>query len=134
MTFITPKDRWEETRYSAKTASVAIQPYSFLKYDGSGGVEPATGGNSISICGIATEPVLATDSDYSGTRQVPYMTVLDRLLLIPIGAGTATAAMVGNTYNLHDAVSLDVSGAGYQVVVTKFISTTLVEGKVVLVS
>lgn len=130
---VTLVQEWEDIDYTPKAASTAMLTNQFLKYDGTGGVIPATGGDTVEIMGVGLELVSTTDSDYTSTRKIAYQRVNEPFTFkIPIGTGTAAATMVGSIFNLTDAGSLDVSGAGKQILVTNFISTTLVEGRVIL--
>lgn len=129
---ITTVEGWERIETSPKNVSTAIAANSFVSYDGAtGGLEPATAGSV--IAGLCLQTVAATDPDYASATPIAIQTT-DKAerFLIPVTTGTATAAMVGDLFDLTDALGLDVSGAGTQIKVTKFISATLVEGVVVL--
>jgi hypothetical protein len=115
-----------------KLASTDYAVGDFLEFNGLGQVVPATGGTP--LVGVCLEEINASSPDYAVTRD---MTVLEPLpndeLVIPVSIGTATLAMVGSTFDVDPLVpgSIDVSGAGTDVLVTKFINATTVIGKIV---
>ena len=107
-----------------------MQAYSFVSYDGSGGVIPSTAGDP--IVGVILETVATTDTDFTVARPVPYQAVRGFTFRLPVDtAASATAAMVGLPFDLHDETSLAVTAPGTQVVIRKFISATLVEVEVI---
>lgn len=127
--FVTLIEKIEEDKYTPKAASTLMANGEFLTYDGSGGVIPATPADP--ILGICQEDVTAADVDYASTRMIAYQTAYNNYFRIKVTIGTATAAMVGSPFDLDTASTLDVSGAGTQVEITKFISATEVEIKVI---
>lgn len=130
--FVTLVEKWEEDKYTPKAASTAMQNGGFLSYDGAGGVIPSTPG--VAIMGIGQEDVMASDVDYASTRSIAYQTVgPNTYFQIVVSIGTATAAMIGLPFDLATPETLDVSAPGTQIEITKFISATLVEGKVILI-
>lgn len=128
--YVTLNEKWEEDKYTNKAASTEIQNGSFLSYDGTGGVVPATSG---AIMGVSQEDVKSSDVDYTSTRKIAYQTVYNNYFMIPVTAGTATAAMIGSKFDLDTPSSLDVSGSGTQIEITNFVNSKLVEGKVALI-
>lgn len=127
--FVTLVEKWEEDKYTNKAASTAMANGEFLTYDGSGGVIPATPGDP--ILGVCQEDVQSSDVDYTSTRKIAYQTSLNNYFNITVTTGTATAAMVGSPFDLDTPSTLDVSAPGTQVEITKFISATEVEVKVI---
>jgi len=124
--------RWENITTRPKAASTAYAPGNWLTYDGSGHVVSLfpTG----YVAGLCLEKVTSSDSDYASTRpiSIDVPTPADEFLM-PVTNGTATASMVGSPFDIDasDPTGLDVSGAGDQFVVTRFISATLVAVKVI---
>lgn len=130
--FVTLSQKWEQDQYASKAASTAFQNGGFISYNGSGYVVPTTAGTA--ILGVGQEDVTSSDVDYTSTRKIAYQEVgLNLPFFIDVTTGTATAAMVGNKYNVDTGgCSLDVSGSGTQIEIVAFISATKVVGKVVL--
>lgn len=128
--FVTLIEKWEEDKYTAKAASTLFQNGGFITYNGTGGVIPSTAG--VPIMGLGQEDVLASDVDYTSNRLIAYQTVgPNTYFKINVTKGIATALMVGDLFGLDTPETLDVSIAGNQIQITKFISATLVEGVVV---
>ncbi len=115
--------------------SVAMLDGILLASDGAGKYTKATS-SSTSIPYLLNGTIATTDLDYASTTKERNVTIIpdDReyKLLMPVGTGTATAAMVGLPYDLDDEKSLDVSGAGTQFLITDFISATLVKGRLLV--
>ncbi len=130
--YATLVQKWEEDQYAPKAASTVFQNGGWITYDGSGYVIPATPGDA--LLGVGQEDVLASDVDYTSHRMIAYQAALNNYFNMDVTTGTATAAMVGSTFDLDTAETLDVSGAGTQFVITKFISATQVEVKAVLLA
>ena len=113
-------------------ASTAVNPGDALTSNGAGEFVPATAGDVIE--GIALEKVSSTDPNYASEKMISVDTVVqttDRFL-VNVGTGTATSEMEGLTFDLTDAGSIDVSAPGTQVEITRFISASLVEVRIVL--
>jgi len=113
--------------------SVAMEDMAVLDYDGSGQLALADS-SSTAIAALLLGTIATTDPDYATDGKLKKVITLQDSnnpyrLKMPVGTGTATAAMVGNTYDLADAYSLDVTA---QVVnqfrISKYISASLVEG------
>lgn len=119
--------KWEDIDNVPLPASTALLNGAWMKYNGTGSAIPAT--SSGAVIGTSLQTIASTDPDYASAKQVYYQKAgapgKDEFI-IGIGAGTAIASMVGSPFNLFDSVSLDVSGAGTQFVVTRVLSTTLV--------
>lgn len=130
--FVTLVEKWEEDKYTPKAPSIVMANGQFLTYNGTGGVIPATPTDP--ILGVCQEDVTAADPDFASTRMIAYQTAQNNYFNIDVTAGTATAAMVGLPFDLDTASSLDVSAPGTQVEITKFISATEVEVKVILLA
>lgn len=106
--YVVLNEKWEEDKYTAKAASTVFQNGGFISYNGSGGVIPSTAG--LPIMGVGQEDVTSSDVDYTSTRKIAYQTVgPNTYFVIPVTAGTATAAMVGKIFNLDTPESLSVS-------------------------
>lgn len=117
-----------------KKASTALAVGVWLEYDGAGGAQLLEPG-SHAILGLNLSPIAATDPDYSSTKLITYDGVVDTTdrFLMPVTTGTALSSMVGSPFDVDtNGYGLDVSGSGVQFEVTKFISATLVEVKVLL--
>lgn len=127
--FVTLVQKWEENQYTNKAASTALANGEFLTYNGTGGVIPATPGDP--ILGVCQEDVLSSDADYTSTRLIAYQTAQNNYFNITVTTGSAAATMVGSPFDLDTASTLDVSAPGTQVEITKFISATEVEVKVI---
>lgn len=115
-------------------ASTAFLTGSWVKADGTGGVVPLT--PTAKVLGLCGETVSSTDSNYATAKYISVDTVskdVDRFLM-PVTTGTATAAMEQSTFDVDagNSYGLDVSGAGTQFRITKFISATQVEVSVLL--
>ena len=104
----------------------------WLQSNGAGEFEPLEPGNTVE--GLLQEAISTTDPNYASEKQVIVDGVTadtDRFLM-KVGTGTATAEMEGLSYDVDaaDASVLDVSGAGTQFQITRFISDDTVEVKV----
>lgn len=119
------------TEWWPKAASETFSPGDLVYADGSGAITKAdaTSGDHI---GVIQKEIAATDSDYASNTLVPVLVPLDDTeWIVEVGTGTATAAMVGNKYDLKDANEVDVSAQSKNVVtITKFISASKVVVKV----
>lgn len=114
-----------------KLASTVYNPGDFVIFNGLGQVIPATGG--VTVLGIMNEAINASQSDFAVTRQTSIVEKMPNAeFFIPVSAGVATAAMVGSSFDVDPANpdSIDVSGAGTDILVTEFISATQVVGKI----
>lgn len=104
--FVTLAEKWEEDKYTPKTASTLFQNGGFISLL-SGGAIPSTPG--IPILGVGMEDVAASDVDYTSTRQIAYQTSYNNYFNVNVGAGTAIASMVGSTFNLFNAETIDLT-------------------------
>lgn len=107
----------------------------WLMYDGSGAAQPLT--PTSRVLGLCAETI--TEAIVGATR---YANPIDQIhfdlvdvssdrFLMPVTNGTATAAMVGLTYDIYtDFYGLNVAAGATQFRITKFISATLVEVEV----
>lgn len=111
-------------------ASTTISVGGVLAFDGNGKVYPATSTTTHFVM-IAGKNKKSTDSDYASVTQV------EGAMLNPSAefecdniSGTATAGMVGKSYDLLDCQTLNVSGQSVRVfTVTKFVSASKVWGR-----
>lgn len=113
-----------------KLASTAYAAGDFVIFNGLGQVVPATGG--VSAVGVINETITSSDNDYAVTRPTNVTEKIANVeFIIPVSVGVATAAMVGSSFDIDPANpgSIDVSGAGTDVLVTEFLSATQVAGK-----
>ncbi len=112
-------------------ASVEIEDGSLLASDGVGKYTKATPSSKI-IPYILSGSIKATDKDFDSIFKERNVVIVPNnevyKLLMPVGNGTATAAMIGNKYNLYNEKSLDVSSTGRQFFITDFINSSLVKG------
>lgn len=90
------------------------------------------------VVGLALDKIASTDANYASTKLVPVDLVsqsIDRFLM-PVSTGTATALLVGLTYDVDASPnfgSLNVSAGGTQFEITRFITASLVEVRVALI-
>jgi len=120
-----------------KKASVAFTPGMLVQIDGTTGyIEPAD--NSTPVLGVSNEYVDSASENYALNTplNVSEATYNDELYFT-VSTGPATAAMVGR-YLAIDAASTGVVIAGISatvsaatpILVTEFISATLIKGKI----
>lgn len=119
---------------SKKKASTAFAIGDMLTVDSNGFLVP---GGSGKIFGICNEEITSTSADYASTRDLNFSTAMnDDTLLIPVATGSATQTLVGELVDIDASAfgSVDVTAStNDQILVTRVISTTLIEGKVVTV-
>lgn len=122
----------ENPQTGPKVASTALPVGMWLEYSG-GFLQPLTPSTGI-VAGLNLCPIASTDTDYASNKLITYDgidDVVDRWLM-PVTNGTALASMIGSVFNVFtDSYGLNVAAGGAQFEVTKVISTTLVEVKVV---
>lgn len=108
-----------------KAASTAMTVGSILKANGSGAVTSITSTDTSAI-GVLLKPIASTDFDYASTTSVPLcLPTSETVFLADVGSGTATAANVGNRYDLVDATSVDLGNTSHkQVTVVGFIDSS----------
>lgn len=109
-----------------KAASEAFAINDLVYFNGSGYLTKAdaTSGDHI---GTIQKTVTSSDSDYASNTFVPVLVPRGphALWKVPVGTGTLTSAMVGNTYDLKDANEIDVNAQSKNVVtIAKYISGT----------
>lgn len=122
----------ENIETAPKQASTAFNVGEFVQWNGTGEVEPLE--PTSPVAGLCLEKISSTDEDYASERQIHLDLSIesnDRFIM-SVGTGTATANMIGSTFDVDgsDAGALDVSGAGTQFTITQFFSATSVEVKV----
>lgn len=104
--------KWEQIENTPIPASTAFFVGDALSFNGSGDVVRAAG-LGLPIMGVGLAPIVSTDSDYASADKVmPYQRVKEGFRFqCGVGAGTATAAMIGKTYNVFatDSRLIDVS-------------------------
>ena len=109
-----------------KTASTALAANSLVTLT-SGKLAAATS-SSLSLAGILPRAVVAADDDYASASMVPVISLHDGATFLMATTSADAATHVGNSYDLADAVSVNLSGTTYkQVTVVKVISSTLIE-------
>jgi hypothetical protein len=118
-----------------KAASTVFQVGDFIQYDGAGTVEPSDGTEQ--LIGISNEEIQTTDADYAVARQLnASLGGFHVEFEIPVITGTATAALEGTLVDVDptDPRGVDVTTSTVgQILVTKFISASLILGKIATV-
>lgn len=104
--------KWEDIDNLPVPASTAVKAGDALEFNGSGTVIPATPGQP--IVGFSGQTIASTDPDYATAKQLFYQkagSVGQYKFLVPVGAGTALASMIGSVFNTYasDAGQIDVS-------------------------
>lgn len=104
--------KWEDIDNLPIPASTASNIGDALSYNGSGSVIPSTPG--MPIVGFNLQTIASTDPDYATAKQLFYQkagSVGQYRFIVPVGAGTALANMIGLTFNVYssDAGKIDVS-------------------------
>jgi hypothetical protein len=119
---------------SKKKASTAFAIGDMLTVDSNGFLVP---GGSGKIVGICNEEITSASSDYASTRDLNFSVATNAdILTIPVATGSATQTLVGELVDIDASAfgSVDVTAStNDQILVTRIISTTLIEGKVVTV-
>lgn len=124
--------KWERIMQAPKAASTVFNAGWFISYDGAGHVIPAESADlyttATKIRGVILEDILASDDDFTSTRKVSYQDALGFVFTVPVGIGTATASMIGSTFDVDgtNPGAIDVSQAGTQLTVVEVLSATLV--------
>ena len=109
-------------------ASVAIAEGAAVYWQGSGaGTVTKVTNATANFAGILAETIAATDTDYATAGKlkavwVPTNTSAEAFFTV--GAGTFTAADVGESVKFYDEVSVDADTGGTQVRITGYISST----------
>lgn len=126
--------KWEEILYVPKEASTAMASGIFLEYNGTGEAQPLQPTNP--VLGLNLMTIASTDSDFASEKKIPYQTAEGNKFLMPVTTGTATANMIGDTFDITaaDSYGLDVSGAGTQFVIREFIAADLVIAEPILIA
>lgn len=111
-------------------ASNVVSVGAVMRWDGNGNVLPATSISSHHVM-VALGNKKSTDSDYaSATLMTGAMLNSGAEYECDNVSGTATAGMVGKTYDLLDSQTLNVAAQVTRVfTITKFISATKVWGR-----
>lgn len=119
----------ETVEGKTRQASTVIFANTWLQSNGTGEFEPLTPGAP--VVGLALEGIDATDPNFAveGLIHVDMVTETVDRFLIDVTTGTADAEMEGLAFDIDaaDAGGLDVSGAGTQFEVTRFITADYVE-------
>ena len=126
MAFSLYRGKSPSIKWFPKAASVAFNVGDAMKFDHSGAVTPAAAGDSIFDV-ISLRESAASDSDYAATTMIPCLVedLVSCEFLVDVGTGTLTTAMVGSSYDLKDAGSIDVTAQVKNVVqIVQFISAT----------
>ena len=106
-----------------KTASTALATNSIVTLT-TGRLVAATS-STLSIAGIMTRAVTSADSDYAGTQEIMVIRPHSRATFLALTANASATTHVGNSYDLTDAVTVNLSGNSYkQVTVLKVIDST----------
>lgn len=125
MSFILKSGR-TRIEYFPKKASTAISANALLSfYRELGQVAPVTSGSKI-LAGVSLRAVVSTDDDYASTTRIPVV-VPSSDAVFEADTSSATAANVGNRYDLTDSLTVNLSGTTNKVVtVVGVISATKV--------
>lgn len=104
--------KWEDIDNLPVPASTVVKAGDALEFNGSGSVIPATPG--FPIVGFSLLGIASTDPDYASAKQLFYQkagNVGEYRFLVPVGAGTALASMIGLVFNVYasDPGQIDVS-------------------------
>lgn len=113
-----------------KKASTVFTKNSLVYFDGSGAITPAmaTSGDHI---GMVLKSVAATDSDYAANTLIAVEVPQDKLCIFEADATGLTAALVGTTMDLTDALTVNGAASAKKVVtLVKYLSAT--KGRFVL--
>lgn len=113
-----------------KEPSTAIKQGDWLQINASGNVIPLAATKV--VAGLSGETITAQSTNYTANSEivVDQATLDTDRFIMEVGTGTATAAMVGLTYDVDsDASKLKVSASGTQFRITRFINAGLVEVK-----
>lgn len=90
----------------AKKAEEAIAVGDLMQADGAGGLEVCDDSSNAPV-GVSLAEVEATDAT---TAKIPVVIPTSETIFeVPVGEGTLTLAMVGNSYDLADGGSIDVT-------------------------
>jgi hypothetical protein len=115
-----------------KKASTAFAVGDLCTLDSDGFLVP---GGSGKIVGVSNEEVTSADSDYASTRFLNVSAADSEITFtFPVATGTATQTIVGEYVDIDatDTTGLDITAStNDQVLVTKLINATTVEGKIV---
>lgn len=127
----------ENPQTAPKLVSTVFNPGVWLEYDGAGHVQPLQPTDP--VVGLNITPINAGSSDFATAGALLTYDGIDvsaDRFTMPVTTGSAVASMIGSPFDVDGANSygLDVSAPGTQFVITKVISTTLVEVQVVLVA
>lgn len=107
--------------------SQAVTGGSIMKAGGSGTMTIATSSDvNPTLLGVLEQTITSASTEYSTATDLPVIVPLaDTEFIFDVGAGTLAATMEGNSYDLQDAVSVNVGGTTYkQVKVLKVLNTT----------
>lgn len=124
--------KWERIMQAPKAASTVFNAGWFISYDGAGHVMPAESadlyGAATKIRGVILEDILSTDDDYTSIRKISYQDALGFVFTVPVGLGTATAAMIGDPFDVDgtNPGAIDLSQPGTQLIVVEVLSPSLV--------
>lgn len=117
-----------------KKASTAFNVGDMCTIDSNGFLVP---GGSGKVVGISNEKITSADSDYAVARELNISGGDSELtFIIPVATGTATQTLVGELVDIDatDFTAVDVTAStNDQVLVTKVINSTTIEGKFVVV-
>lgn len=113
-----------QVKFYPKTASTALANGDLVQLSSGKLIKATT--TSLLHCGVVLRDVVATDADYASTTSLPVLVPNDDTeFLVDVGTGTLTTAMVGETHDLTDADSIDVTAAAKDVVtITGFVSAS----------
>lgn len=119
---------------SKKKVSTTFQVGDFVTADSNGFLVP---GGSGKIVGVCNEQITAASPNYAVATDLNFSEATNNdTLLIPVATGSATQTLVGEMVDIDASAfgSVDVTAStNDQILVTRIISTTLIEGKIVFI-
>lgn len=97
-----------------KTASTALSLNSLCTY--TSGRLVAAASSTLVFAGILPRAVVSTDSDYASASPTLLvdLSAPEATFLMLCGSGASATTHVGNSYDLSDAVTLNLSGTSYK--------------------
>lgn len=104
--------KWEDIDTLPIPASTTVNNGDGIAFNGTGSIIPATPG--LPLVGFSLQTIATTDPDYATAKQLFYQkagTVGQYRFMVPVGAGSAIASMIGSTFNLYasDPGKIDVT-------------------------
>src|ERR1035437_2076790 len=89
-----------------KTASTALVANSLVTL--TSGKLVAAVSSTVRLAGVITRAIATNDDDYAGTNEVPCVLLQDGATFLMATTSAVAATHVGNSYDLADAVSVNL--------------------------